>query len=98
MIHKVKAAVHGKVEAMSIDSNNSCLKAFFTSDWLWKYMWLSIHHHDVNKILLDRMKVREERLRRVDTISNEKKIQPWEEDKDFKDAQSKWRAESSVLD
>ena len=55
-------------------------------------------HHDVHKILLDRMKVREERLRRVDTISNEKKTQPWELGEDFKDAQSKWRAKSSVLD
>jgi len=42
--------------------------------------------------------VREERLWRVDTISNEKKTQPWEEGEDFKDAQSKRCAKSSVLD
>jgi len=32
MMHKVKAAVHRKVEAMSIDLNTPSLKAFFTSD------------------------------------------------------------------
>ena len=47
-MQKVKSAIHVKVEAMSIDLDTPCPKTFFSSDWPWKYMWLSMHH-DVNK-------------------------------------------------
>ena len=77
MVMKVKAAIHGKVKAMSVNLHTPNSKALLTLDWPWKYMWLSMHH-EANKILLDRMKVRDEQLQRVDTILNNKKTKPWE--------------------
>ena len=67
MMFKVKAAIHGKVKAMSINLRTPSSEAFFTSDWPWKYMWLSMHHK-VDTIIFDRMKATDEKLRRPETI------------------------------
>ena len=98
MMMKVKAAIHGKVNDMSINLHTPSSKAFLTSDWPWKYRWLSMHH-EVNKILLDGLKARDEKMRRNDTIldNKSKKTKPWEEGEDFTDPQAKYRAKNSVL-
>ena len=91
MMMKVKAAMHGKVHDMSINLHAPSSKAFLTSDWPWKYMWLSMHH-EVNKLLLDRMKARDQTMRRNDTVMNSRKTKPWEEGEDFTDPQATYRA------
>ena len=68
IMEKVKAAITGKSDDMGINIHAPSSAEFFTSDWPWKYMWLSLHH-GVNKIILDRMKMRDEKMRRVVTIS-----------------------------
>jgi len=75
MMEKVKAAIEGKVENMDIILHALSSEVFFSSDWPWKYLWLSMHH-GVNKIIIDWMKMRDEKMRRADTLSANKRIKP----------------------
>jgi len=97
MMNKTRAAIHGKVESLGINVNVGEGRAYMTTEWPWKYLWLYIENK-ANIHQIESMRLNNAALSRVKSKGDSIHAKDWEHGEDFTNRGRKCHARSSVMD